>query len=160
MASAMTPLANLTLASAQGTVTFSSIPSTYRDLVLILQPLTTGTLSGYVRFNGDSGSNYTEVYMSGTGSTAYSGTASLTYLDFSFYASSTNTSPMVVKMDFMDYSATDKHKTVLTRANGAANGVDAMGQRWASTSAITSIAVVGNASFQAGSTFALYGISA
>jgi hypothetical protein len=61
----------------------------------------------------------------------------------------------------MDYSATDKHKTVLSRANNAANGVTAIAGRWASTSAITSIVLTfQSSSLATGSTVALYGVSA
>jgi hypothetical protein len=61
----------------------------------------------------------------------------------------------------MDYSATDKHKTVLVRSNAASTGVEAIAQRWASTAAITSILVFpSTGSWAAGGTFSLYGIVA
>lgn len=161
MATAFVPLANITLGASQSTVTFSSIPGTYRDLVLVMVPITSGSsLSGSMTFNGDTSSNYSGVYMYGNGANAYSGTYSTTYLNLSWYAASTAAAPAPFIHNIMDYSATDKHKSVLTRASGSANGVDVLAGRWASTAAITTVAVTGNSSFQAGSTFALYGISA
>jgi hypothetical protein len=60
---------------------------------------------------------------------------------------------------FMDTSATDKHKTVLTRFNDAGNEVAAAAFRWADTNAVTSITIgQDSGSFNIGSTFALYGI--
>jgi len=65
----------------------------------------------------------------------------------------------------MDYSATDKHKTVLVKrgvsdATGYSVGMEA--GRWASTSAITSINIFDQSgdTFDAGSSFALYGVAA
>jgi len=68
----------------------------------------------------------------------------------------------VFTVNIMDYSATDKHKTVLTRASTAASSVWAIAGRVATTSAITSVAFIGpddaSDQFLSGSTFALYGI--
>jgi hypothetical protein len=64
-------------------------------------------------------------------------------------------------MDLIDYSATDKHKTILSRLNNTARATNALINRWPSTAAITSIRINGNgANFTTGSTFALYGVSA
>jgi len=66
-------------------------------------------------------------------------------------------------MTILDYSATDKHKSGLWRVDAPSqDGTLAMASRYASTSAITSMKVFGSASktFPAGSTFALYGVSA
>jgi hypothetical protein len=58
----------------------------------------------------------------------------------------------------MDYSVTDKQKTVLSRTNSSF-GTDITAGRWASTSAITSVTVYpSSGDFEIGSTFALYGI--
>ena len=63
----------------------------------------------------------------------------------------------------MDYSATDKHKTFLTRIadkGGYGDYVVAAASRWANTSTVTSVTVFGTANFQIGNTFNLYGIAA
>jgi hypothetical protein len=76
-----------------------------------------------------------------------------------FYASITTAFSNVTIVHIMDYSATDKHKTVLSRANRASSGVDAIAGRWASTSAITSIKYFASGrTLDIGSTVALYGI--
>jgi hypothetical protein len=156
------PLATITLASSASTITFSSIPATYRDLILV----TSATISaaatssgGFIRFNGDTGSNYTRVMMFAESSIS-SNQATQTNLDM--WAESQN-SPAIVRFDILDYSATDKHKTALSRADRGGVRTVASANRWANTAAITSITITspdsGSKSYIAGSTFNLYGIA-
>ena len=56
--STMTPIATNTLTAVASSVTFSSIPSTYTDLVLVLQGSFDSADDVRFRFNGDTGSNY------------------------------------------------------------------------------------------------------
>jgi hypothetical protein len=72
------------------------------------------------------------------------------------------TTDTIVTMDFLDYSTTDKHKTILTRGNNAARpATNMMAVRWPSTAAINTISFSAvSGSFIVGSTFALYGVSA
>lgn len=151
------PLATVTLATTATSVTFSSIPATYRDLIIVVNG--TGSTSGEyrVRFNGDTGSNYISVYMYAP--TPQSGAATNTYLG----ASIGPTSPQPTIFQVMDYSATDKHKTVLYRTglvdSGATFYVSANAVRWASTTAITSCSfTMPSGSFNTGLTVNLYGI--
>ncbi len=95
--------------------------------------------------------------MSGGTGGASSGTA--TNLAFNAVYGS-NLSDAIAQI--MDYSATDKHKTVLVRVGNVGNSeVGANAGRWASTAAITSVRVAPNdGTFSSGSTFNLYGIVA
>lgn len=158
-----TPLANITLGSSAASVTFSSISQAYRDLILVIETLAaTGSVGLTLRINGDSGSNYNYVRMDGTGSSAISGSsASQTSMLLAFYGQATTTARAINTLSIMDYSATDKHKTILNRADQAADGTHAGAGRWASTSAITSLAFTSNSgNFAAGSTFSLFGVAA
>ena len=153
-------LANYTVPSGgAASVTFSSIPATYRDLVAVLNGTTTATNKDIrISINGNTtDGDYTRVTMSGTGSTTSSittGTRLIT--DWGYW---TTTEIGVSVVNFMDYSATDKHKTILTRANRAGSGVDAVANRFASTNAITSILFEPSSnSFAEGTTLTLYGI--
>ena len=161
MANAMVALANLTLGSAQATVTFSSIPTTgYRDLRLVVDVLnTTSSNQTNIQLNADTASNYTRVIMAGWPTTnASSAALSGTSIVCMNYSAPDNTTRVLMTADFLDSSATDKHKSILLRSNHG-NEVDAVAARWASTSAITSIKLFPDTStFAAGSTFALYGI--
>jgi len=150
------PLATVTLASSASSVTFSNIPATYRDLICVVNH-TKNTLTTFtIRFNGDNTSgNYTSVYMVGDGASATSGTET----GFTFAYSDTTRSTQVCQV--MDYSATDKHKTMLLRHSDSARQATAYAARWASTSAITSMAFApSSGTFDSGSTFSLYGIVA
>lgn len=158
MPNGMTALATLTLGGSQATVTFSSIVGTYRDLMLIIQDTGSGTEGLRIRINGDTGSNYSYVLMAGDGSSASSGSGSMTELIGGLVYSASISNSIY---HFMDYSATDKHKTVLSRNNNASVNTVATAQRWASTAAITTLLVYPTAgTFAAGSIFTLYGVSA
>jgi hypothetical protein len=157
-------LNQVTLAAASSTVTFSNIPQTYGDLVLVCNSkLVTGPAQDQtLYFNGDSGANYSVVIMWGDGSTRgsqpYSGQTNLL---IDFYGSVDTAFSNVTVVQIMDYSATDKHKVVLSRANRASSGVDAIAGRWANTNAITSITYFASGrTFDAGSTVSLYGVYA
>ena len=145
-----TALANVTLGST-ATVTFSSIPATYRDLILVVR----GTTNN-IRVNGDTGSNYSNVAMYGNGSSAGSGAETTTFFYTNWWGGGTAANRMYI-VQFMDYSATDKHKTILVRGDQADAEANANAGRWANTAAITSITSVGTA--PAGSTWSLYGIA-
>jgi len=158
MAAALVPLQNITLGSTQTTVTFASIPSTFRDLRIVFAGRMNAVEADLTAvFNSDSGANYSRVFMFGNGSTGSSSSASgETNAKLSYVAYQTQT---VHTIDIMDYSATDKHKTTLNRGNSPSIAVYAWANRWASTAAITSIALTGSTGvFAAGSTFALYGV--
>jgi hypothetical protein len=161
-----TPLANITLGSTATSVTFSSINQSYRDLIIVFTgSINTADRLGSIRFNADSGSNYSRVQMVGTGSTTSSGTLTGTATDFYYSGSANQQTDSIISI--MDYSATDKHKSILSRSNVPSERTFANANRWANTAAITSIQLLptttafsANGSFNIGSTFALYGIVA
>jgi hypothetical protein len=157
-----TALANVTLGSSAASVTFSSIPATYRDLIIVAQVLqnTTGARQGVLKPNSDVG-NASLVYMDGSGSAATSGTAALLTTYFMASGPAANT-PVTAITQIMDYSATDKHKTILNRSGSSFDPVSAYASRWASTAAITSFIYDSyqGGNFSAGSTFSLYGVIA
>jgi hypothetical protein len=158
-----TALANITLGSSASSVSFSSIPATYRDLVLVAVTTVTNSSGDLqVRINNDTGSNYSTVQMGGQGSgSGFSATYTFAGILPSNNVGESTTIPTNFQLAFMDYSATNKHKTVLTRTNNAGLGTQAQANRWANTNAITSIqcAVRTAGQFSSGSTFALYGIA-
>lgn len=158
--SAYVALANVTLGSAAATVTFSSIIQTYRDLVLVISAKNTGSNNTiFYQINGDSTSgNYSRLYALGNGSTATSATGPT----FNYFADMpiSSASNGVCINHFMDYSATDKHKTILGRVDVVDSYTYMDAKRYASTSAITTIQLSTAANnFAAGSSFSLYGIA-
>jgi hypothetical protein len=155
-----TPLATVTLGSSAASVTFSSIPATYRDLILVVDNAATGVDQqfGY-RFNGDSGANYPWVYALGSSSGAGAASGSS---DLQGRLGNINTTRSNHLLQIMDYSATDKHKTTLARSNDATRSQSWMfAGRWANTAAITSVRIAPVADFfSTGAVVSLYGIAA
>lgn len=157
-------LATITLTGSDGSITFSSIPQSYRSLVLVCNFQNSGNGSASrLQLNADSGANYSGVWMTGTGSSTGAGSESGQTSARIFGASvgPSNAFSNVATLHFVDYSATNKHKTVLTRYGSASTETQATASRWASTSAITSITIfdILGQTYQAGSTFSLYGIA-
>jgi hypothetical protein len=152
-----TPLATVTLGGTASSVTFSSIPATYRDLICVVNAGCNGS-NITARLNGDSGSNYSYVYMFGNGSTATSAAGTLTQMQGAGMA---NSLTQMSIFSLFDYSATDKHKTAFFRDSVPSLSVSVWANRWANTAAVTSI-VFGttNNPYIAGSTFSLYGVIA
>jgi 2-succinyl-5-enolpyruvyl-6-hydroxy-3-cyclohexene-1-carboxylate synthase len=164
MATAITALANLTLGSAQATVTFSSISGSYRDLILVVTGKTSVAYDVVqIRLNGDTAANYSTVVVANNGAAGYSSTPTgQTKMQFGILGATSTTSAMQWTTHLMDYSATDKHKTVLARTDNATDSsmTEISTNRWASTAAITSIAVIaGTGTWSTGATFALYGVA-
>lgn len=153
------PLATVTLASSASSVTFSNIPSTYRDLILVIQGTNTSSGNSRLRVNGDSGNNYNQVRMYGAGGAGSDSASNIDSLDMS---SMTTSSGYQAVIQLMDYSATDKHKTILSRTQESnISAVLANAGRWANTAAITSITMfTSSGSYATGTTLNLYGIVA
>lgn len=157
-------LASTTLGSATRTVTLSSIPSTYRDLVLVSTvTVVGGTDTLCLQFNSDTSSAYNGVTMEGNGSSAASGNQTNNnkiMASMAEYAVSNQVAVFVSQI--FDYSTTDKHKMVLTRGGAANVRVAGAGGRWANTAAINSISIFTDSAsrtWAAGSSFYLYGIA-
>jgi hypothetical protein len=166
--STYTPIATYTLSSTQTSVTFSSIPSTYTDLILIISAQSN---SGYdsIRFNGDSGNNYSKTSLAGDGTSASSFRASNESRITLFGAAELPTSGSSYNVSItqmMNYSNSTTYKTILHRDANAATGTDAAVGLWRSTSAISSFVLYPHYNlptsnvFNVGSTFTLYGIQA
>jgi hypothetical protein len=156
-------LANITLGSSASSVTFSSIPATFRDLVVVTSTfqINASDQNSHYRVNGDSSAIYNLVYMDTYGGSPSSGvSANQTNALWEYHQNISSTTPFTTIVQFIDYSATNKHKTQLHRFGAASPTVGAYATRWANTAAITSIAITGTSgNYQAGSTFALYGIA-
>lgn len=151
-------LASVTLTSPQSNVTFGNIPAEYKDLRLIVNGVGTSEINIQLQFNGDSGGNYSQVNIRGFGASQIASSSTTTSSIVSNYSTGLQPSSRAVNIyDIMDYSSTNKHKSVLVHATHS-DELDLLAARWASTVAITSIAVLSGANFAANSTFTLYGV--
>jgi hypothetical protein len=153
------PIQTTTLGTAQLTVTLSSIPQTYTDLILIMNG---HCFSDYVliRVNGDTGSNYSRTYLQGNGSVASSTRLSNQGSLYSGLGSSSTNIGQAVN-HFMNYSNTTTYKTVLNVGGFAASYIGTQVGLWRNTAAITSISITNGDSVNnigAGTSFTLYGV--
>jgi hypothetical protein len=156
------PIAQTTLASAVATFTFSSIPSTYTDLVVVASPQqTTGADNLRVQFNGDTGSNYNNILIrSGTSGqdtfSAYSVTSIQT--DSFSYPPTSNFGVKILQIQ--GYADTNVQKSVIFRSNSqnGFGGVEYGSALWNSTATISSIRLFCTINYSIGTTFSLYGI--
>jgi len=151
--------------SSTNSVTFSSIPSTYTDLVIVFQgtKISAGGQSLIYQLNGDTGSNYSFTYLGGNGSTVSSGRVSnSTYAALGAWVANLSTTGESDFLYLMNYSNTTTYKTALCRSSAASSAIEANVGLWRSTAAINSVTLsIGSpAAFTAGSTFSLYGIKA
>ena len=160
--STYTPIATYTASGTIGSYTFSSIPSTYTDLVVILAPIAAGGAADiYMTFNGDTASNYSASILYGSGSSAGNTTYSnQNNIIIDFYGSAISSEISNRVLQLQNYSNATTYKTAISRANRAGSGVDAIFGMWRSTAAISSITFTLSSSFASGSTFTLYGIAA
>lgn len=151
-----TPLQTITLSSSASSVTFGSIPNTFKDLIVVIAGTSSAAATFGVRFNSDSANNYNYVEMNSQAGVVDQSAGSLNYA----LVGRTNTSQSTNIGQIMDYSATDKHKIVLGRGGSASEIVRASASRWANTAAVTTVSVISStSSFSSGTTVSLYGIS-
>lgn len=170
---AFVSLATITAVGGETSLSFTSIPSGYasiqiRALVRTLRALD-GSDSMLVRFNSDSGTNYSthQLYGNGTSVGRYASASdssaiiqnTATVMDSSL----ANTFAANI-INIHDYASTTKAKTMRgfsgAEGNSASTGflMGLPSAAWYNTSAITSITFTNSFGFKAGSVFSLYGI--
>lgn len=169
-AAAMTQIADTTLASTAADITFSSIPSTYNHLKLVISgSASSASFNGaafYVQMNGDTAANYsfsTVAKYAGAGATmTLEGQNSQTQIELGtiWCGQAVANALGSIDMTFFNYKGTTLHKGMVytggswTDAPGFGTGWG----RWKSTSAVTSIKLYSNAgNFQIGTRATLYG---
>lgn len=154
------------------TVTFSSIPQTFTHLQLRIMARDTQNFSSVniclIRLNNDSNNSYYNNYIIATGNNVnatnnYGDSTTMWGLLYGATTSYDNIFGVTV-MDILDYTNTNKRKTV--RANMGANNTEAntnnevrlVNWTYQSTSAINTITITANVAFAAGTIISLYGI--
>jgi hypothetical protein len=149
-------------------ITFSSIPSTYTHLQIRgIVKMDSGAPAPEMRFNGDTGANYSAHLLYGTGAAAgATGQTSKTYIEWICTASSAQFAGCVI--DILDYTNTSKNKTVRSLSGADENGAGAIafasGLWFATPAAINSVTIFSGSGgtssglFTQYSSFALYGI--
>jgi len=152
-------IATATLGSA-GPITFTAIPSTYKHLQI--RGIANATSWIQLILNGTTASQYTYHEIRGDGSTASASGAGSTDALMALGAGSTY--PTAFITDILDYTNTNKYKTVRTLYGSDQNGSGNVGLTsnlyTTNTNAITSISLYAYSlsNLPAGTTVALYGI--
>lgn len=150
-----------TLTSNTTTVSFTSLPTSYVDLRLVIEgQATASSYYAFMRFNNDSSSTYRAVWIyadssgrgsSGAGDNKFQIGAQGSYWD--------NNSNSLAVIDILDYRGSTKNRSMLCRFNKAGTYVDLMAGQLYNTSTVTSIQVTMNVGqFASGTTMNLYGI--
>lgn len=167
--STLTPIATNTLTSnlASGVITFSNIPQTYTDLVIVAvgQGYTSSSYGNLqVQFNGDTGTNYSSTELKELGGTVSSSRRSTqSYLFATSFLDAGSGSLLVGTsiINIFNYANTTTHKTTLSRGNIPGFKTEFNAGLWRSTAAITSLTLTANDTpINAGASFTLYGIKA
>lgn len=155
-------ISTVSVGSTVSSITFSSIPSTYKHLQIRAMLVSATSENNYFQVNSDTASNYTWHQLQGDGASNSVYASNPTNTPPWGLNVSNATYPMVSIIDFLDYADTNKFKTVRTISgnpgpNSRSYRVGLYSGAWRSTSAITSITLY-NSNIQANSHFALYGI--
>lgn len=151
-------IATTTLASPAGSVSFSSIPSTYTDLVLVMQGGATASAATSFKVN-NSTSGYADLRFWADGSSAATDRAPNSG---EMYTGGGSFTDGMVIVTVMNYANTTTYKPIFSRYTNASNYTFFNVTTWLSTAAINSIQLGFNTSttYVTGSTFTLYGIKA
>lgn len=160
-------IATTTVGAGGSQVTFSSIPATYTDLMLVVSGR--GSRSSYIddlliRFNGDTGTNYTSRVLYGQGSSAGSLNFSLSYGVAGYVPAATATANTFgnAVMYIPNYAgSTVKSFTTdsVTENNATSANQEIAAGLWNSTAAINTLFLfLGFTVFDQNTTVSLYGI--
>jgi hypothetical protein len=155
------PIQSVTATGSSTVISFTSIPQTYTDLVVIFTGFAT-TGNFYVRVNSDSSAIYSQTDIRGDGSNAGASreTAQSNVYIGDYIANPISTISNAV-MNFNNYSNTTTFKSFLFRGNNAAKFTGLTVGLWRSTAAITGISVHSSgANLDSTSVATLYGIKA
>jgi hypothetical protein len=160
--STYTPIATYNSTNA-ASVTFTSIPQTYTDLVVAVQVIGNSTYTctqPWFRFNNDSSSIYSTTVLKGDGSSS----SSYRTTGSSIFQTDTvagNGVPGTMIVNIQNYSNTTTYKTVIYRAGIATANTEAYVGLYRSTNAITEIDLLaaGGANGFATYSATLYGIA-
>jgi hypothetical protein len=169
MAKTYEPISTQTASGSASTITFSSIPATYTDLVLVANiAAASGSFGSLIQFNSDTTTNYGQTVLYGDGASAASvRSASGSSINLNYYGDATTVAlAQTIIINIMNYANTTTYKTFISRAgnaDGTYAGLSAIVGLWKKApEAINSITIktVSGGNYSSTSTFTLYGIKA
>lgn len=157
-------IATIVLGSPASSFTFSSIPSGYKHLQV--RASLKASSGGYwigLQLNGDTGNNYSMHRLSSNASSISSSstTSTSSHQIFGFSSGTSTGVPLPVIIDILDYSATNKNKTMRAMVAQAGSGISEMhlsSGAWYNTSAVSTLFLGAGGNFDTGSRVTVYGI--
>ena len=154
-------IATNTLGSAATGITFSSIPATYTDLIIVCG-IQGGSGTGVgIQVNSDTANNYSNTRLIGDGTSATSANSSNSGNARIAQNGYSSAQKGVIIVNVQNYCNTTTYKTILARNNIATSATEVIVNLWRSTSAINSIYVYATTgTLETGTTFQLFGILA
>lgn len=152
-------IGSITSSGSTSVFDFSSIPSTYTDLVLVYVGTMTGSTNNGIRlrFNNDSGSNYdiTRVYAAAGGQSSDNSTTN-TFIDIGYMIAGT---VETFQCYINDYKNTTGKKTMVSHFAAPTNdGTMQQAATWRDTSAINRVTLDTSINHISGTMATLYGI--
>ena len=165
MRGAMVPIGHASAINGN-VISFTSIPNTYKDLLVVINAVASSTYTGsriWPRINGDTGSNYSYTTLKGDGTSpsSFRGANNGSFWALDDFFGNQNPGSMI--MHFFNYADTARFKHGLIRTAGDANGsgvVHLHAITWRQTAAISDIGllVAGGSSQAAHYKASIYGI--
>ena len=162
IAPAYDSIQTVTASGGETSLSFSSIPSTYKHLQIRCITSDASNAVVVMQYNNDTGANYSWHSMYGNGGSAgaaQGSSANYMYFLFSSVVASVYGASVV---DILDYASTAKYKTLRSLSGSDENGSGNLtihSGLWQSTSAINAIKIFPEAgNFRQYTQFALYGI--
>lgn len=166
--STYTPIATTTLSSNQSSVTLSSIPQTYTDLIIVIRAACSNAATIYsagMTINSDSKLpgiySFTQMYGDGNSAASFRWNTGQAYVIPSFTGVTSLNAGDTAMVHIMNYANTTTNKTILTRYGSASFATYATVALRQSTTAISSVTFHpndGTNTILSGSTFTLYGV--
>ena len=167
----MQVIQHIELGSAAANITVSSIPNTFTDLLVLTSfrsSVNSGDWDGLnLRFNNDSGNNYTARLLYGTGSGAASLSTTEAQIIYHHYAvtnnqtSNTFSNAAMYVPNYASSAAKSISTDSVTEHNGTTVILNISAGLWNNSAAISSITFRSNSlnNFMAGSSVTVYGIT-
>lgn len=154
------PIATQTASGSSATISFTSIPSTYTDLILVVNGSLSAGNNTRMRLNNDTSADYSMTVLAGDGTNAssYRDSSQTSFSYPGFY----DTAMGMNIFHFQSYSNTSINKTFLQRNSKASNQAQAAVGLWRISSAINQIDfyTASGATWTTSTTATLYGIRA
>tara|TARA_R110000868_G_scaffold125115_1_gene330757 strand:- start:344 stop:826 length:483 start_codon:yes stop_codon:yes gene_type:complete len=160
MANTYTLIEAQTLGSSAASVTFSSIPGTYTDLVVKYSSRAASSATDWIVMTLGAGGSYTQKYLIGTGSGAGSGTNQFAINENATYTADTFSNGEIYIPNYTSSNAKSASADSVNENNGSAAYTVLGSYLWSGTSVISSISFATDAGTNIAqySSFYLYGI--